>query len=82
MNSKFTKNEIDEFHIEIGKRVKEERNKKGMTQLELSLSMGYKSVSLVSAAEVASDGKHFNLEHLYKISKVLDISIHNLIPDI
>lgn len=80
MNSKFTKNEIDEFQIEIGKRVKEERNKKGMTQLELSLSMGYKSVSLVSAAEVSSDGKHFNLEHLYKISKVLDISIHDLIP--
>ena len=80
MNSKFTKNEIDEFQIEIGKRVKEERNKKGMTQLELSLSMGYKSVSLVSAAEVSSDGKHFNLEHLYKTSKVLDISIHDLIP--
>jgi len=37
--------------------------------------MGYKSVSLVSAAELAKDGKHFNLEHLYKISKILDIEM-------
>lgn len=80
MNNKFTKNEINEFHIKIGKKVKEERNKKNMTQLELSLAMGYKSVSLVSAAEVTSDGKHFNLEHLYKVAKVLDISLHDLIP--
>lgn len=79
MNNKFTKNEIDEFHIKIGKKIKEERNKKNMTQLELSLAMGYKSVSLVSAAEVASDGKHFNLEHLYKISKILNINIDELV---
>lgn len=80
MDSKFTSNEIAEFHMKIGKKVKEERTKKKMTQLDLSLAMGYKSVSLISAAEVASNGKHFNLEHLYKISKVLNISLHDLIP--
>ena len=47
--------------------------------MELSLAMGYKSVSLVSAAEVASDGKHFNLEHLYKISKILNVNIEELV---
>ncbi len=46
-----------------------------MTQLELSLEMGYKSVSLVSAAELCNDGKHFNIEHLYKISKILNVDI-------
>lgn len=80
MDNKFVKKEIDEFHIKIGRKVKEERNKKKITQLDLSLAMGYKSVSLISAAEVASNGKHFNLEHLYKISKVLNISLHDLIP--
>jgi len=79
MNNKFTKNEIDKFYIKIGKKIKEERKKKNMTQLELSLAMGYKSVSLVSAAEVASDGKHFNLVHLYKISKILNVNIEELV---
>jgi len=81
MDSKFTKKEIEDFYIYIGKKVKEERIKKKMTQLDLSLAMGYKSVSLVSAAEVANNGKHFNLEHLYKISKVLGISLCVLIPE-
>lgn len=48
---------------------------KGISQLLLSQEMDYNSVSLVSAAELCSDGKHFNIEHLYKISKILDIPI-------
>lgn len=80
MNAKFFLDEIHKMHVEIGTKVKEERNKKNMTQLELSLAMGYKSVSLVSAAEVANN-KHFNLEHLYKIAKILDIPLHDLIPN-
>jgi putative transcriptional regulator len=74
-----SKKEIEEFYIKIGKRVKEEREKKGFTQLELSYAMEYKSVSLVSAAELYSNKKHFNLEHLYKISKILNIKIEELI---
>lgn len=81
MENKFTEIEINKFHIEIGKKVKEEREKRNITQLELSLSMGYKSVSLVSAAELTYKGKHFNLEQLYKISKILNLSIHDLIPN-
>jgi|TARA_R110002033_G_scaffold131586_1_gene171701 hypothetical protein len=52
MNNKFTKNGIDEFYIKIGKKVKAKREEKNITQLELSLAMGYNSVSLVSAAEL------------------------------
>ncbi|XOB62447.1 helix-turn-helix domain-containing protein [Campylobacterota bacterium DY0563] len=79
MKNKFTKNEIDEFYIKIGKKVKAKREEKNITQLELSLAMGYKSVSLVSAAELYTNKKHFNLEHLYKISKILDINIEELL---
>jgi len=67
--------EIDEVYKKIGINVKKLRQKKGITQLQLSLEMGNKSVSLVSAAEVFTSRKHFNIEHLYKISKILDVDI-------
>ncbi len=76
---KFTKEDIDNFYIHIGKKVKKYREEKNMTQLELSYAMGYKSVSLVSSAELYINKKHFNLEHLYKISKILDIPIQDFI---
>lgn len=79
MNNKFTQKEIDGFYTNIGKNVKKFREEKNMTQLELSYAMGYKSVSLVSAAELYSNKKHFNLEHLYKVSKILDIDINSLL---
>ncbi len=44
-------------------------------QLELSLEMGYKSVSIISVAELCNDDKHFKIEHHYKISKILDEGI-------
>lgn len=46
-----------------------------MTQLDLTLAMGYKSVGLVSQAELCLNQKHFNIEHLYKISKVLEVEM-------
>ena len=75
----FTDDEILTMYKAIGQNVKKYREEKGISQLQLSYAMGYKSVSLVSAAELASDGKHFNLEHLYKISKILDIKISSLV---
>jgi putative transcriptional regulator len=71
----FSDNEIQNIYKLIGVNVKHYRTLKEISQLSLSYEMGYKSVSLVSAAELCSDGKHFNIEHLYKISKILDIPI-------
>ena len=71
----FSDEEIQSIYKLIGENVKYYRTQKEMTQLALSYEMGYKSVSLVSAAELCNDGKHFNIEHLYKISKILDIPI-------
>lgn len=65
----------------IGKSVKKFKTKKGLTQLELSLAMGYKSVSLVSADELYTNNKHFNIEHLQKISKILNVPITSLIEE-
>lgn len=71
----FSDEEIQSLYRLIGENVKYFRTLKGMSQLSLSYEMGYKSVSLVSAAELCNDGKHFNIEHLYKISKILDVPI-------
>lgn len=69
-------NEIDEFYKLIGKNVARIRKNNNISQLELSLKLGYKSVSLVSGAEICYNGVHFNLEHLYKISKILNTNIN------
>lgn len=65
----------DEFYTKIGKNVAKYRKEKNLSQLELSLKMNYKSVSIVSGAEIYYEGKHFNLEHLLIISQILDIDI-------
>lgn len=75
----FSDDEIGLMYKRIGENVKKYRELKGMSQLQLSNAMGYSSVSLVSAAELCNDGKHFNLEHLYKIAKILDINICELL---
>ncbi|MBE0515454.1 helix-turn-helix transcriptional regulator [Sulfurimonas sp.] len=73
MKFEFSKEEIEDIHRKIGLAVKKYREYKGFTQLDLSLEMGNKSVSLVSAAELFRNKKRFNIGHLYKISKILNI---------
>ena len=65
----------EELYKIIGQNVAKLRKQKGLSQLDLSLAMGYKSVSVVSGAEIYYNGKHFNLEHLLKISQILNIEI-------
>jgi len=64
-----------ELHSIIGKNVAKYRKAKGLSQLDLSLEMGYKSVSVVSGAEVYYNKIHFNIEHLLKISQILDVEM-------
>lgn len=67
--------EIKQFHQKIAKNVARIRKEKKISQLELSLSLGYQSVSLVAGAEAGYKNIHFNLEHLYKISQILEVEI-------
>lgn len=69
----FTEEEIAEFYRLIGKNVKKLRQEKGVTQLELGLTIGQTGSGTISVAEIYQNKKHFNIEHLYKIAKVLDI---------
>ncbi|MCT7909255.1 helix-turn-helix domain-containing protein [Arcobacter lacus] len=65
----------EELYKIIGQNVAKYRKEKGLSQLDLSLAMGYKSVSVVSGAEIYYNGKHFNIEHLLKISQILNVEI-------
>ncbi len=46
-----------------------------MSQMELSLLIGFKNSAFVGACENNANNKHFNIEQLLKISKALDLDI-------
>lgn len=73
LNTEISKKEIESFYHLIGRNVKRLRQEKGLSQLQLALAMGFNSVSSVAKAEIGAENKHFNLEHLYKIEKILEI---------
>ena len=72
---KLSQNKIDEIYKIIGKNVKKIRIEKGLSQLELSLELGYKSVSVVAFGEICKNNKHFNISQLANISKILNVEI-------
>ncbi|MGD9595466.1 hypothetical protein [Wolinella succinogenes] len=50
-----------------------------MSQLEVALSLGFTSVTFYTNAENNKRGKHFNLEHLYKLSKIFEVEVADLL---
>ncbi|WP_231964757.1 helix-turn-helix domain-containing protein [Sulfurospirillum cavolei] len=67
--------EMRAFFLSVGRRIQTIRKKKGISQLELSNMLGFKSTSLIAGAESGYHNIKFSLEHLYKISKALNVSI-------
>lgn len=74
--------DIDALHRKIGSNVMRIRKEKSMTQLELALSIGLKSVGLISVAEIYHNKKHFNIEHIYKIATVLEVEMIEFFRDV
>lgn len=70
-----TDEKMQSIYKQIGKNVKEIRKEKKVSQLELSLAIKHKAVGTVSMAELCINNKHFNIEHLIKISNVLDVPV-------
>jgi len=70
-----TKSEIELRYKQISQRVKHIRIDKNFTQEQVALSMGFTTATFYTNAENFKNGKHFNLEHIIKISKVLDVPI-------
>lgn len=68
------KQEIRDLHKKVGKNVQLKRVEKGLTQLKLAEAIGHSSTTIISQAEIGSK-KHFNIEQLYRISKILECNI-------
>ena len=75
----FSDEELETFYKQIGKNVKKFREEKDITQLDLALSIGHISAGHIAKAELFKYQKHFSLEQLYKISKVLNVELSKLI---
>ena len=68
---------VDDYYITIGANVKKIRESRCITQLELSHAMGFRSVGLVSQAELYLKKQHFNIKHLLHISYILECDIRD-----
>ena len=77
----FTEDEVSEFYKRIMEKIKSLRKEKGVSQLDLAHYIGHKSVSTIGKIESGLENKHYNLEHLYKISKVLDVDMSEFFKD-
>jgi len=73
------KSKIAEFHKQVGINVKKAREEKRMSQLELAILIGHRSPSFISNCENNKNGEHFNLEHLFLISDVLEVEVCELL---
>lgn len=71
----FSDLEIKLHYQTIGRKVQALRREKGLSQLELSYLIGFKSTSLIAGAEAGYGKVKFSIEHLYKIAKVLQIEV-------
>ena len=78
MNDLISAETLNKIHLKISMNVKIQRQNKRVTQLSLALAMGHKTAGLVAFAEAGINNKHFNIEHLATIAKILDISILEL----
>lgn len=73
--SNHTKEEINEFYRRIATNVRSIREERGLKQLDVALEIDIKSVAFYSNCENCKYGKHFNLEHLYKLAKTFNVDI-------
>ena len=78
MNDVLSKEMLKNAHSIIAMNIRRQRKVRNMSQMRLAMEMGHKSVGLVSFAEAGTNNKHFNIEHLVTIAKMLDIPVADL----
>lgn len=67
--------EAQRFLDRISKNVERIREKRGITKLDASRALGFMYPDHYSRMELRSNGKHFNLLHLYKLSRIFDVDV-------
>jgi len=73
--------EEEEFFQTVASNIKNIRKAKKMSQLEVALSIGLKSPGFYASMENYANGKHFNLLHLFRLSKLFNISIEEFFKE-
>jgi len=82
ITAEITEEDTKDFHDLVSKNVRRIRQEKGLTQLDVSLQLGFNNPSFVTNAESLNSDKKFNLTQLHKLSKVFDINICEFFNDI
>lgn len=59
----------------VSKNVIRIRTEKGYSQLKLALEMGLNGAAYLGRMELRKQGYHFNIEHLAKASKIMNVDI-------
>jgi len=76
MKNIYVENEkLELFYATVSKNVIRLRKEKKVSQLKLANAIGHQNATFLGKAELLAESKHFNLEHLYKISEILDVDI-------
>lgn len=73
--------EAEEFLNTISKNIEKIRERKMVTKLDISRQLGFMYPDHYSRMELRSNGKHFNLKHLYKLSKILNVPINKFLEE-
>jgi putative transcriptional regulator len=71
--------DVEEFYKAVSKNVKKLRKKHKFTQLDFSANIGFNSVSFYCECENNKNGKHFNLLHVVRIAKYLNVDINEIV---
>jgi len=59
----------------VSANVKKYREEKGFTQMQLALEIGLTGGAYLGRAEIRKDNHHFNIKHIVRIAKVLDVDV-------
>ena len=65
----------------VSANVKKYRELKGFTQMQLALEIGMSGGAYLGRAELRTKNHHFNIRHMAKISKALNINICDLLEE-
>jgi len=77
----FFEQEAEAFLDTISKNIERIREEKSMTKLDVSRELGFMAPDHYSRMELRANGKHFNLKHLYKLSKILKVPVSEFINE-
>lgn len=77
MRVKDMKPDLHKVYIQIGRRIKQEREALGMSREDLSKESGY-SYPMVTSFENGST--RLNIDNIVLVARALGVSVHALIP--